>query len=264
MEMRPSNVLKKLRAGGIASCIKLNLTDVRDADLAAIAGFDCIWLGMEHGPNDWSAIENQIYAAKSRNTDVVVRVARGCYTDYIKPLELDAAGIMVPHIMSLQDAKDVVRMTRFHPVGRRAVDGGNADGAYCNIEFTDYLKQANEQRFVILQIEDPEPLDDLDAICALDGVDIILFGPGDFSHSIGAPGQWDHPQLIEARRRVAEAANAHGKVAGTVGGLGNLQELIDLGYRFINIGADVVALSNYNRDLVQGFQEHEARYESAK
>ncbi|NLT62710.1 MAG: aldolase, partial [Candidatus Hydrogenedentes bacterium] len=111
-----------------------------------------------------------------------------------------------------------------------------------------------------VQIEDPEPLDDLDAICALDGIDIILFGPGDFSHGIGAPGQFEHPDLLAARRRVAECANRHGKVAGTVGGLGNLQELIDMGFRFVNLGADVLALSQYYQGIAAGFREHEARY----
>jgi len=190
----------------------------------------------------------------------VVRVARGSYSDHIRPLELDATGIMVPHVMSLEDARNVVRMTRFHPVGLRPVDGGNADGKYCNVPFVDYLQQANEERFIIVQIEDPEPLDDLDAICALDGIDIILFGPGDFSHGIGAPGQFEHPDLLAARRRVAECANRHGKVAGTVGGLGNLQELIDMGFRFVNLGADVLALSQYYQGIAAGFREHEARY----
>lgn len=261
MRMRPSRVLKKLREGGIVCCTKLNLYDVRAAELAAMSDVDCIWLGMEHGPNDFSDIEKQIYAAKAYDVDVVVRVPRGSYSDYIRPLELDATGIMVPHIMSLEDAKNVVRMTRFHPIGRRPVDGGNADGKYCNVPFTEYLEQANRERFIIVQIEDPEPLDELEAICALDGIDIILFGPGDFSHGIGAPGQFDHPDLLEARRRVAEYANKHGKIAGTVGALSNLQELLDLGFRFVNLGADVIALGQYYKEIAAGFREHEAAYE---
>jgi 4-hydroxy-2-oxoheptanedioate aldolase len=244
-QMRPSRVLAKLRAGKVAVSFKLNLGDARAMEIAAMAGFDCLWPDMEHVPNDWSVIEKGIWAAKSQNVDVMVRVARGSYSDYVRPLEMDAAGIMVPHIMSLADAQAVVRMTRFHPIGRRPVDGGNADGAYCNLDFKEYLRQANEQRFVVLQIEDPEPMAELDAIAALPGYDMLFFGPGDFSHGIGAPGVWDHPQLLAARKRVAEAARAHGKFAGTVGAPGNLDELVDLGYRFVNLGADVVGLSRY-------------------
>ncbi|HNX33337.1 MAG TPA: aldolase/citrate lyase family protein [Kiritimatiellia bacterium] len=256
--MRPSRTLAKLRSGGIASCFKLNLSDARAVEIAALAGFDCLWTDMEHVPNDLSVIEKGIWAAKAHDTDVLVRVSRGGYSDAIRPLEMDAAGIMVPHVMSLADAQAVVRMTRFHPLGRRPVDGGNADGAYCGTDFGDYLKQANEQRFVIVQIEDPEPLAELDDIAALPGIDMLFFGPGDFSQGIGAPGQWDHPKLLEARRRVAAAALSHGKFAGTVACPANLDELVALGYRFLSMGADVVGLSQYCNALMAEFSKRPA------
>jgi 4-hydroxy-2-oxoheptanedioate aldolase len=191
--------------------------------------------------------------------DILVRVPRGSYSSLVWPLEMDATGIMVPHVMSLDDARQVVRQTRFHPVGRRPVDGGNADGGFCKIEFNEYLKQANENRFVIIQIEDPEPLAELDAIASLPGIDVIFFGPGDFSHSIGHPGEFSHPDLIEARRLVAETAIRHGKFAGTVGGPGNLDELLSLGYRFISMGADVVGLTQYFSSLSDAFRGRKSK-----
>ncbi len=251
--MRPSRVLAQLRAGRRACSFKMNLCDARAVEIAAMAGFDCLWLDMEHVPNDFSVIERGIWAAKSRNVDIMVRVARGGYSDYIRPLEMDAAGIMVPHIMSLEDARNVVRMTRFQPVGRRPVDGGNADGAFCEIEFAEYLRQANEQRFVMVQIEDPEPLEELDAIASLDGIDVLFFGPGDFSHALGVPGQFDDPRLVEARRRVAAAARAHGKFAGTVAGPGNIDAILDEGYQFVNMGSDVRALAQYSQGMMAEF-----------
>ncbi len=258
LEMRPSRVLAKLRAGGIASCFKSNLADARAVEIEAMAGFDCIWLCMEHVPNDLSVIEKCIWAAKSRDVDVLVRVSRGSYSDYVRPLEMDAAGIMVPHVMSLTDARTVARMTRFHPVGRRPVDGGNADGAYCNIPFVDYIRQANEQRFIVVQIEDPEPLDELDAIAAVPGIDMLFFGPGDFSHGIGAPAQMKHPRVVKACRLVAEAALRHGKFAGTVSGAGELEDLLSMGYRFISLGGDVVGLSKHCRSLMDDFNSRVA------
>jgi 4-hydroxy-2-oxoheptanedioate aldolase len=146
-------------------------------------------------------------------------------------------------------------MTRFHPLGLRAIDGGNSDGAYTAIDFNDYLKQANEQRFVVLQIEDVEALKELEAIAALDGFDMLFFGPGDFSQSIGAPGNWDHPAITEARRQVATVARKYGKFAGTVGSPGNLDELLKMGYQFVSIGADVVGLKNYFQDLAGAFHK---------
>jgi len=251
--MRKSRVLKKLRSGEAASCVKLNLDNARVAEIAAAAGIDCLWPDMEHVANDWSLIEAQILAAKAHDVDVMVRVARGSYSDAIKPLELDATGIMVPHIMSLEDARSVIRMTRFHPVGRRPVDGGNADGGYGRIDAKEYIRQANEQRFLVLQIEDPEPLAELDEIVSLPGLDIVFFGPLDFSQGLGAPGDFKHPKLLAARKRVAEAARKHGKFAGTTGSLRDIGEFMAMGYHFLSIGADVLGLGDYFHELAREF-----------
>ena len=133
MQMRPSRVLRKLRVGQVASCVKLNLTDPRVAEIAALCGLVCLWLDREHVPCDLSDIDNQIRAAKVHDVDTVVRVPRGSYSDLIYPLEMDAAGIMVPHVMNADDARRVIWQTRFHPVGRRPLDGGNSDAAYCKV-----------------------------------------------------------------------------------------------------------------------------------
>jgi len=252
--MRPSKVLKKLRSGQLATSMKLNLADPRVPEIAGMCGFDCVWVDMEHIPTDWSAIENQIRSAKAYDTDILVRVARGSYSDYIRPLEADATGIMVPHIMSLEDAKKVVWQTRFHPIGRRPIDGGNADGAYCMIDPKEYIKNANDQRFVIVQIEDPEPLDELEEIAKLEGIDMLFFGPADFSQGIGCPGEMDNPLIDQTRRRVAEVAQANDKFAGTMGNIENMQELIDMGYRFINVGSDVLALGQYFSHIIEGIE----------
>lgn len=198
ISMRPSKVLAKYRAGKVINCFKTNLSDARAVEIAAMLGFDCVWTCVEHVGNDWAAIEQQIWATKGYDVDLMVRVSRGSYSDHVKPLEMDATGILVPHVMSLEDAKRVVWMTRFHPIGRRPVDSGNADGAYCNIPMLAYLRQANEQRFVALQIEDPEPLADLEAIAELEGVDMLFFGPSDFRRgsarrrSSTTPSCWRH------------------------------------------------------------------------
>ena len=256
--MRKSRVLQKLRNNEITSCFKINLADPRVTEIAAICGFDCLWVDQEHIGQDWSIIASNIWATKSNNTDLLVRVARGSYSDYVRPLELDASGIMVPHIMGVEDARQVIRMTRFHPLGLRPIDGGNADGSYTALDFNSYLEQANSERFIIFQIEDPEPLEELEEIASLEGFDMLFFGPGDFSQGIGAPGDWNHPKLIETRKRVAEVANKHGKFAGTVGSPANKEELIAMGYHFISMGADVVGLKNYCSELVSAFNKKDA------
>jgi len=250
MQMRPSRVLKKLRNNEIVTCTKINLSDPRVTEIAAMCGFDCLWLDMEHVPTDWQTIENQIRSAKICDVDIMVRVAKGPYSDYTQPLEADAAGIMVPHLMTLKEAKEIVHWTRFHPLGRRPVDGGNADGKYCLVDFNDYIQTANRERFVIVQIEDPEPLDELDAIAQVEGIDMLFFGPGDFSQGIGTPGKWDNPEIADARQAVADVCRKYHKFAGTVGGTGNFKELVELGYQFISVGADVVGLWTYYKDIL--------------
>lgn len=251
--LRSSRVLRTLRAGQTASCIKLNLADPRVAEIAAAGGFDCIWVDMEHVPNSIEVIENQIRAAKIHNVDTLVRTRRGSYSDLVLPLEMDGSGIMVPHVMSAKDAKQIAWQTRFHPIGRRALDGGNADGAYCAATTEEYIAHANQERFVIIQIEDPEPLAELDEIALVEGIDMLFFGPGDFSQGIGQPGKFDDPRIADARQRIAAAAKKHGKFAGTVGSIASLPSLVELGYQFISVGADVVGLREYFSKIASSF-----------
>lgn len=247
MNMRKSRVLRKMRGGEVAVCVKLNLNDTRNVELAAMCGVDCVWIDMEHVGSDWKFIEDAIRAAKIYDCDTLTRVAKGGYNDCIRPLEADSAGIMVPHLMSLAEAKEIVYFTKFHPVGRRPYDGGNADGGFTLVDGDTYMREANAERFVVVQIEDPEPLDQLEDICALPGIDMIFFGPADFTQGIGVPNRFDDPRVDEARRRIAPCAREHGKWAGTVGSAGNFDALVDMGYTFISVGADVIYLA-------QGYQ----------
>jgi 4-hydroxy-2-oxoheptanedioate aldolase len=168
---------------------------------------------------------------------------------------MDAAGIMVPHLMSLEDARRVVWQTRFYPTGRRPIDGGNADGAYCMIPAHDYFLQANRERFVIVQIEDPEPMPDLEQIAQVKGIDMLFFGPADFSQGIGDPNNFHNPRIAETRRQVAKTARRYGKFAGTVASFETLAETIGMGYQFINVGADVIALGDLFRRVSEAFAQ---------
>ena len=250
MKMRPSRVLKKLRAGQFASCVKINLRDGRSSEVAAMCGFDCVWLDMEHVACEFSTLDSHILATKVHDVDIIVRVPKGCYSDYIKPLESDATGVMIPHMMSAEEARQTARQTKFQPIGLRPVDGGNPDGAYCMMDPMEYVKQANSQRFVIVQIEDPEPMAELEEIIQVEGIDMLFFGPGDYSQAIGKFGQWDDPAITEARKEIARVARKHNKAAGTTAPPDRLNEFIDMGYNFVSVGADVLGLWKYYREIV--------------
>lgn len=247
MHLRSSRVLKMLRQGGHSAVLKLSLSDPRAVELAGLAGADAVWLCMEHVPTDWLSLENQIRAARLHEMDTIVRVARGSYSDCLRPLEADATGIMVPHVTSADEARQFVDWVRFWPLGRRPLDGGGIDGQFCQVPIDEYIRHSNTERLLILQIESPEALEQVDAIAAVPGFDLLLFGAGDFSHRIGQAGRFDAPEVVAARRRVAAAARRHGKWAMSAGLPAPLDELLEEGHRVFSVGGDVVGLGGYFR-----------------
>ncbi|MBI5768509.1 MAG: aldolase [Verrucomicrobia bacterium] len=245
MKTRRSRVLEKLRRGGFATLLKLNFSDPRVVEIAGLCGADGVWLCNEHVPNDWLGLENQIRAARVHDMDTIVRVARGSYSDHLRPLEADATGIMVPHVASADEARQIVDWARCHPVGRRPLDGGNVDGQFCQLPMADYLHHTNTERIIVLQIESPEALAQVEAIAAVPGFDVLLFGPGDFSHRIGKTGQLDAPEVVDARRRVAAAGRRHGRFVMTAGLFAPFEQLVAEGHQLFNVGADVAGLGDF-------------------
>ena len=253
--LRKSRILSALRAGRSATCFKLNLADPRIAEIASLNGVDAIWLCNEHVPNHWINMENQIRAAKLYGIDTFVRVEKGSYSDYIRPFEADATGILVPHVANAEEARQVVAWTRFRPVGRRPIDGGNADAKFCAVPLKEYIAHSLSEQFVILQIESPEALENLEEIAAVPGFDMFCFGPGDYSHLIGKPGEVTAPEVVAARQRIARVARQHGKFAMAPGMMAPRKALEDEGHSLFNVGADVVGLSDYVRKNVQSFHD---------
>jgi 4-hydroxy-2-oxoheptanedioate aldolase len=256
MKISPSRIRKLLHAGQLPTVLKINLSDPRVIEIGALCGVDSVWLCTEHVPNDWLSLENQIRAARIHGIDTLVRVSRGSYSDYIRPLEAGATGIIVPHVASGAEARQIVEWVRFHPIGKRALDGGNIDGQFCLLPLADYIRSSNEDRLVILQIESPEALEQVERIAAVPGFDGLLFGPGDFSHRIGKVGRLDAPEVITARKRVAAAACANGKFAMTAGLIAPFSELVEEGYSLIGVGADVTSLAGAIKQRLQTVRGH--------
>jgi 4-hydroxy-2-oxoheptanedioate aldolase len=253
MNLRPSRILRELQAGHCPTCLKLNLGDPRVIELCGLSGASAVWICNEHVGNDWLNLENQVRAAKLYDLDSIVRVEKGSYSDFVKPFEADATAIMVPHVTTADEARRIVQMTRFHPVGRRAWDGGNVDGQYCQVPVADYLAHSNTERLLIFQIESPEALENVEAIAAVPGFDVLLFGPGDFSHLLGKAGQIKDPEVVSARKRVAAAARQHGKHLMAPGLIAPLEELVAEGFRIFNLGADVLGLGDYFNGRIADF-----------
>ena len=165
-------------------------SDTKVAEIFALAQPDAIWLCMEHGSLDYNQAENQINAAKIYDVDSLLRVNRGGYSNYIRGFEVDCTGLIIPQIESLADAKQIEEFTKFPPIGKRGLDGGNNDGKYTKLNMHDYIEQANQERLVIYQVETPEVMKDIEAIAEMQGVDALFFGPGDYSLTLGVLVKW--------------------------------------------------------------------------
>ncbi len=260
--MHRSIVLDKLRRDEPVWCAKTNLTDPSVIEIMGHLGVHCVWLCMEHGPLDLQVLQHQIRTAKMGGMDAMVRVAKGSYSDFIRPFEMDATGIMVPHCMSGAEAAEIVKTTRFQPLGMRPLDGGNADGPYCMRPVKEYLSFSNEQRFVLVQIEDKEAVDCMEDIVATDGIDVIFLGPGDLSHSYGVPGEYDHPLVLEAIDKLAALCAKHKRWWGMPCPPEKAPELIAKGARFLAAGSDVTQLAAGFRAMRETYREAGLSFES--
>jgi 4-hydroxy-2-oxoheptanedioate aldolase len=260
--MHRSVVLEKLRNNQPVWCAKTNLTDPNVVEIFGHLGIHCVWLCMEHGPINLESIHNQVRTAKMGGMDALVRVAKGCYSDLIRPLEMDATGLMVPHCMSGDEAAEIVRMTRFQPQGLRPWDGGNSDGPFCMRPPEEYLRFANDERFLVVQIEDKEAVDCMEDIVATDHIDVFFIGPGDLSHSYGVAGQFDHPLVQAAVDKLAGLCKKYNRNWGMPCPPEKAPELIAKGARFLAAGSDVVAIAAHMKGMRDVYEAAGLTFES--
>jgi 4-hydroxy-2-oxoheptanedioate aldolase len=256
--MQPSHLLREARNEKLATVFKLIIPHPAIIDLCGISGFCAVWLCNEHGPNDWNDLAHCVRAARNHEMDIILRVSKGSYSDYIKPFEIDAAGIMVPHVSSAEEARRIVDMCRTFPVGNRPLDGGNSDGDYCQLPARDYIRRLNEEKTIILQIESPEGVANVEEIAAVPGYDFLMFGPGDFAHRIGRIGEIHLPEVEKARNKVEAAAARHGKMGFYTGPGTKPDDLLARGYRAVTLGSDVRVLGTSMKSLISAFHTESA------
>jgi 4-hydroxy-2-oxoheptanedioate aldolase len=150
---------------------------------------------------------------------------------------------MYPRCDHADEAREVVRWSKFAPMGTRGIDAANPDNPYLFLPLIDYLHLANEETFVVIQLEHQAAVDNAEAIAAVPGVDVLMLGPGDYSILSGFAGQWEHPKIGEAMKTIAAAAAKHGKHwGGPAFTAEHARRMLDLGARFICHGADIVWL----------------------
>ena len=246
--MRKSKTLEKIRGGGWALSTAVAVGGARVAELAGYVGFDCLWLDMEHKPCSQMEVFHMIMGARASGIDCLVRVRKQGYLDYFRALEDGAAGIMVPHVKSAEEAREIVRNAKYAPLGKRGMDFAGADSRYMLDDEMENIPFSNRETFVMIQIEDKEALDDLDNIAAVEGIDAFFVGPGDLSCSLGVFGESDSKVMQEAIEKIA-AAKKNGKWWGLpVGSPEAGQKYLDMGASFLNYSSDIGAIvREFNR-----------------
>ncbi len=239
--MRPSVVRAKLARNEQVLVTCLHLTDPSIYELTSLMGYDAIWMDLEHHTYTTETAATLMRAARVGSTDIMARPAKGEYMRMGRLLEAGAQGILYPRCSSADEAREVVRWSKFAPLGNRGYDGGNPDSPYCMAPMVEYLRFANEQTFVAVQIEEPQAVEQVEAIAAVPGVDVLFVGPADLSILYGIPGQSNHPTMQAAFERVAAAARAAGKHWGLpVGSIEQAQKMLDMGARFLAHGCDLI------------------------
>ena len=235
-----SRVLRKLRAGELVRMVKISrVMDPWLTEVAGRIGFDVVWLDMEHRDFGFDVIGPMALACRATGMDLTVRVLKSGYASPMRALEYGANGVMVPHCHNADEARQWVEWCRFPPLGKRGYDGVGVDADYAMADPIEYIRHANDETFLMLQIEDAEAVENVDAIAAVEGVDLLFAGPGDLSLSYGVPMQVDHPRLQRAVDRIANAAAKHGKWWGVAtGSAASAQRAVDQGASLITCGSD--------------------------
>ena len=182
--------------------------------IAAAAGAEFAIFDMEH--TGWSDETIGMLIATSRAADLVpmVRVPTTLYHLLSRPLDLGAMGLMVPMVETAEQARSIVDFAKYPPLGKRGAAFGVAHDDYLSGDVTAKIASANAEGMVIAQIETARGVENVDAIAATDGVDVLWIGHFDLTNSLGIPGQFSHPTYLQAVDRVVAACERHGKAAG--------------------------------------------------
>jgi len=244
-----SNLMKdKMRSGGLAVGMILRiLRGVEGAAIAKGAGFDCLYIDLEHCSFSLETVSQISIAAVALGVTPLVRVPGKDKAFIGRTLETGAQGVIVPHLETRAEAEIVVEAARFPPAGDRSLLAINAHTLYRGGLAANVMQEVDEATLVAGMIESVRAVENADEIAAVEGFDMLLVGANDLCNSLGVPGQFDHPSLREAYRHVAEVCRRRGKFLG-VGGLNSrpdiAKEMIALGAGYISAGSDTGFLMN--------------------
>ena len=233
------------------------------AKVYADAGSDFVFVEGEHIFLNGPDVANLVLGARLCGLPVVAKTPYLDRGAICKLMDTGVTGMQLPMTESAAQMAELVRYTKFPPVGVRAAAPGLGNTDYEAVHAQQWLEEANRETVVIAHIESRTGLDNVDAILAVPGVDIMFIGTFDLSVSLGFPECYDHPEIAKAIQRLIEAAQAHGKSAGMYVPSYELAEpWLKRGMRFFETAGDIRLIARGAADLMRSFPGHGPRVSS--
>ncbi len=238
--MTPNAIKQDVLAGKtVAGAMVFEFFSPGMSAILANAGCRFVLYDMEHTGLGFETLKWLFSSCRGLPIEPMVRVPRGEYTWLARALDLGARGVMVPMVESAEQARGIVQACRYPPVGRRGAAFGFAQCDYLGGDVAEKIREANARTMVIAQIETEHGLANVDAIAAVEGVDVLWVGHFDLSNFMGLPGQFDDPRFDAAMRDVVRACRRHGKAAGFMAtDPAWVQRAREMGYTMIAAGTD--------------------------
>jgi 2-keto-3-deoxy-L-rhamnonate aldolase RhmA len=236
-----NSVKERLAKGEVASSMTVRLTrGIEIARLAATAGFDSLYVDLEHSSLSLETTSQICIAALDVGIAAFARVPQLELIQRV--LDGGALGVIVPDIRNAAQAREVVRAAKYPPLGERGYGSGLAQFGFRSPPASEHYRVLNDATMVIVQFESAESIDRAEEIFAVEGVDMALFGTNDLTADMGIPGDYDHPKVRDAYVRAIAAGKRHGKHVG-IGGLGArpklIAEFVKMGARYVSTGTDL-------------------------
>jgi 4-hydroxy-2-oxoheptanedioate aldolase len=217
------------------------------AEALGYTGFDFLVVDMEHVPIEFSDLAAILRAIGCTPADAVVRLAWNDQVLVKRALDAGAQTIMLPFVQNAEEARQAVSFAKYPPEGVRGVAAIHRGSRFGRV--ADYLKRANDEIAVIVQLETPEAIESLPEIASVPGVDALFVGPGDLSAALGHIGNIAHPEVQALIEKAAKDSHAAGKPVGIVGPNPDMVgRFIDYGYDFTAIGSDIAMMTGRASD----------------
>jgi 4-hydroxy-2-oxoheptanedioate aldolase len=239
----PQNRFKRaLKAGKPQIGLWSTLSSSYTVEVVAGAGFDWLLLDSEHSPVDIENLLTQLQAAAPYASHPIVRIPWNDMVNTKRVLDIGAQSLLIPYVQTAEEARSAVASTRYPPAGVRGVAGTTRATRFGRVK--EYAKRAHEEICVLVQVETQSALGNIEAICAVDGVDGVFIGPADLHASMGHAGETANakvkPLIDDAIRRILKAGKAPGILTPNEA---DARHWLQCGALFVAVGSDAGILA---------------------